>query len=164
MDSPAGGHPARHGPAPGPPPGPHAAVLNLAAAPPISMVMTSLSAPPLAFETLSAFDLAPTLERFIGDMELLAMTLTVSLRQMPEQLDGLRDAVAAGDASGAGGAAHKLKGSALTVGALRLAACCREVEVLAQASRVDGVRALMPSLEGALDAFTQAASCHLDVG
>ncbi len=124
--------------------------------------MTSHFAPAEAFHTLAAFDLGPTLERFIGDMELLAMTLTISLQQMPQQLDSLRAAVAQGDANAFGAAAHKLKGSALTVGAQRLAACCRDVEAAAHASRTEAARAIMPAMTAALEAFAQAAASHLD--
>jgi CheY-like chemotaxis protein/HPt (histidine-containing phosphotransfer) domain-containing protein len=68
----------------------------------------------------SLLDLGPGLVERIAD---------AFVRATPPLLDELRAAVGGGDAEAAGRLAHKLRGSGETVGALRLAALARRVEV-----------------------------------
>jgi two-component system sensor histidine kinase/response regulator len=54
----------------------------------------------------------------------------VFLRHVPEQLSAISKAVASGDSDALRGAAHKLKGSCLSVGVPRMAALCASLESL----------------------------------
>jgi HPt (histidine-containing phosphotransfer) domain-containing protein len=71
--------------------------------------------------------------------------------QLVEVAEG---AVRAGDAEGAGRAAHTLTSSAATMGASGLAALCNELDVIARSGSLAGgeliAAALSPSLSGAL--------------
>jgi len=62
----------------------------------------------------------------------------------------LRAACAAGQAGAAGAAAHKLKSSARSVGALALGELCVEMEKAAKADNVEALAVLLPSFEQGL--------------
>ena len=64
----------------------------------------------------------------------------------------LRGAVGAGDVECVRREAHALKGTSATIGAMRLAELCGELERRGREGAVDGATALSDRLEGALDA------------
>ena len=68
-----------------------------------------------------------------GDVSLLAKVVSGYLDRTPVQVEELKRALVAGDASSAAKTAHALKGSSGTLGALKLAALCGEIEDLAMA-------------------------------
>ncbi len=78
--------------------------------------------------------------------------LGVYLTQSRAQLDAIRQALAEGKSDAVLFAAHKLKGSASTVGALRLALLCDRAESAARSGNLDDVRSAIPELEAAFSA------------
>ena len=74
-----------------------------------------------------------------GDAAFLAELIDELLEDAPTQLESLRDAAETGDAIGARRAAHTLKGSSRTFGAVELAALCQEAERAAEAGELAGV-------------------------
>ncbi|MEI9941750.1 MAG: response regulator [Pseudomonadota bacterium] len=78
----------------------------------------SIPAPPLDGKA-GAFD--PALERSPG-------VVRVFLRHVPDQLASLASALSSNDVEGLRAAAHKLKGSCLSVGVPRMAALCASLE------------------------------------
>src|SRR5687767_1921348 len=75
------------------------------------------------------------------DPEFLAELIDDFLADAPAQLEALRHAAIAGDATSAIRAAHTLKGNSRTFGAGELAATCQEAEAAATAGELDAVLA-----------------------
>jgi HPt (histidine-containing phosphotransfer) domain-containing protein len=92
------------------------------------------------------------------DNDLLKEVVTEFFADAPQQLHNLRAAFDAGDTGAVERVAHRLKGSALAVGARQLAALCSSVESAARDG--DGGRA-SASAEG-LDRELQAARAALE--
>jgi HPt (histidine-containing phosphotransfer) domain-containing protein len=59
----------------------------------------------------------------------------------------LRIAVAEGDAGGVRQAAHTLKGSSGSLGAMKLSRMCVEAELMGRAGHLEGMRELLPQIE-----------------
>jgi CheY-like chemotaxis protein len=78
------------------------------------------------------------------------------LREEAEVREDLRAALQAGDAQRVAFVAHKLKGSAGSVGAATLTELCAEVEQRAGQGSLDGVDGLVERLEAAADAVRSA--------
>jgi HPt (histidine-containing phosphotransfer) domain-containing protein len=81
------------------------------------------------------------------------------LRLVPGQVQAIVSAAEAGDGSALAAQAHKLKGSCLSVGAIRMARICHEVEGLAEADDLPAARGFVreldvawPELRAALEA------------
>ncbi|HET7060608.1 MAG TPA: Hpt domain-containing protein, partial [Nitrosospira sp.] len=71
----------------------------------------------------------------------------------------LRNACEAGDAQAAGAAAHKLKSSARSVGALELGELSARMEQTGKAGDIKGLKALLPQFDAqlaAVDAYIDA--------
>jgi HPt (histidine-containing phosphotransfer) domain-containing protein len=73
-----------------------------------------------------------------------------------EQVAALRTAVVAGDAAGLRSAAHRLKGSALNLGALKVADHALALEETCTSGRLDDAGPLLDRLESALDEAIEA--------
>jgi PAS domain S-box-containing protein len=70
--------------------------------------------------------------------------------RVPESLDAVRDAVAAGDHEALTQAAHRLKGSALNLGLPAVGHVAYELELLGDSGAADGAAELLAALEEAL--------------
>lgn len=86
---------------------------------------------------------------FLQDAEhdYLGELITTYLESAPQLLSALRAAVTNQDAPAAQKAAHTLKGSSASLGALTLAAHCKELEMLARAGTLDGASAWLTKIE-----------------
>ncbi len=82
-----------------------------------------------------------------GEPDLLRELLTLFLRDTPERLDVVRQAVADGNLDAAARAAHSLKGSAANLGALDLHELASQTEQRARAGDTSGVRTLLEQLD-----------------
>lgn len=83
---------------------------------------TSIPAPPPAMPTAPPIDvLDPAVERSPG-------VVRVFLRHVPDQLESVASAISSADAEALRQAAHKLKGSCLSVGIPRMASLCANLE------------------------------------
>ena len=83
--------------------------------------------------------LAELLETVGGDRDFLAELVETYRADCPLLLAELGAAVAGGDAPAARRAAHTLKSTSASMGALGLAAQCREIEAAAAAGDLDGL-------------------------
>lgn len=92
-------------------------------------------------------DRATLLEELAGDEELLKEIVGLFLESGPGQLQGVRDAVAAGDASALSRNAHTLKGALAQLHADTAAAAAREVEEPARHGQMAAAVAAVPKLE-----------------
>jgi len=85
-------------------------------------------------------DVLGELRESVGDdPEFLAELIDEFVEDAPGQLESLRAAATAGDATSARRAAHTLKGNSRTFGAGDLASLCQETEAAAGAGNLDGV-------------------------
>jgi len=97
----------------------------------------------VAPEIARVLDLDGTLENLGGDPELLQELLDFFLELVPGQIEELAGVVAAGDVAAVDLQAHSIKGGAANVGAVRVAAAARELEMLAKAGSLDGAEGMV---------------------
>ena len=103
----------------------------------------------VAPEVARVLELEATLENLGGDPELLQEILDFFLEMAPQQLDDLQAAVEAGDVAAVDLQAHSMKGGAANVGAVRVSAAARDLEMLAKGGGLDGAsRALRAAARG----------------
>lgn len=72
-----------------------------------------------------------------GDQEFVKELVAAYLAESPGYLDALAIAATAGDAAAMVRPAHTVKSSSAALGAIRLAAICKQVEFAAREGRVD---------------------------
>jgi len=94
-----------------------------------------------------AIDTASALARVEGDVELLGELVALFLKELPEMLANLRDAVTAGDASAIERAAHKLKGSVGNFSAQPAFAAALKLEVLGRDANLSETEPAYAELE-----------------
>ncbi len=97
-----------------------------------------------------------------GDVEFIDDLLQTYHADAEGQIEAMQAALTAGDAETLRRAAHSLKSNSAGVGALTLAARCRELEMAAKAGelagareRIDEIRVSYASARDALNALTQ---------
>lgn len=80
------------------------------------------------------------LRQSTGDDEAFVLELIGDyIAEATGQLDGMAAAIATGDVAGIVRAAHTLKSTSASVGAMRLAGICRSLEEAGRDNRVDGL-------------------------
>ncbi len=82
-----------------------------------------------------------------GDPGLLQRLGASFARDAPRRVEALRAAVAAGDGEAVAFAAHTLRGSAATLGAIEVVAACRAIESAPLPAAAGQVEALLAELE-----------------
>jgi HPt (histidine-containing phosphotransfer) domain-containing protein len=94
------------------------------------------------------------------DDEFVRELIDAYVAEADGHIDGLAQAIAAGDVAAAVRPAHTLKSSSASVGAMRLAATCRLIEEAGRENRVDGldeqVRDAQATWAATLEAFHAA--------
>ena len=88
--------------------------------------------------------------------EVVAELVATFLAEAPVRLGDLRRGIAAGDKREVSRAAHSLKSSAATLGALDLAELCRTAEALSGAGDLAAVGAMVPAVESGYDLARRA--------
>ena len=89
-----------------------------------------------------------------GEPDILADVVQLFLADSPVMLASLSAAMEAGDGEAVSSIAHRLRGSALELGAIRMVPLCAEIELAAHSGSIAQCRALAESLEREL-----AAAC-----
>jgi len=97
-------------------------------------------------KTLAAF-----LDSLDGDVDFLKELVDAYLDSTPGLLAAMRQATAAGDAAGLQRAAHTLKSGSANMGALALAALCKQLEDMGRSGSVDGAEARIDTAAAAYD-------------
>jgi HPt (histidine-containing phosphotransfer) domain-containing protein len=100
----------------------------------------------LSPEISRVLDLPRTLENLGGDAELLREIMDFFVELVPQQIEDLSAAVQAGEVATVGLQAHGMKGGAGNVGAVRVAATARELEMLAKEGSLTGATGLVQQL------------------
>jgi len=112
--------------------------------------------------------LAELMESTGGDIGFVRELIETYLADTPVQLDAMSAAVEADDADALVRPAHTLKSSSATIGAMRLSAVARELEMAGRTGaleqtvpdRVDGARVEWTAVEGAFAAWLERASAE----
>jgi HPt (histidine-containing phosphotransfer) domain-containing protein len=101
--------------------------------------------------------LTELLESTGDDVEFVRDLLDTYLAETPEHMAAIRQALEADDAAALVRPAHTLKSSSATLGAMRLSAIGRDLEVAGRSGSLeaDG-RAMLPDVEGTWDATSEA--------
>jgi CheY-like chemotaxis protein len=97
------------------------------------------------------------------DGTIVIEVIDMFLADTPQQLDRMRQALATASAQDLRHAAHTLKSTSASVGALALAACCREIEELARDGVLDQAAPLVPhaaALFIQIDSMMRASSAY----
>ena len=97
------------------------------------------------------WDKTAALAETAGDKALLEELLTLFQQAAAEDLDRMRQAVAAGDSATALAAAHSLKGAAASLGIESIRRLAEAVEQAGQASAIAAARQALPTLRDLLD-------------
>jgi len=103
---------------------------------------------PVATEVFNDQEL---LERLFGEADLVKQIVGMYLRDAPQTMQRLRDAIATGDAKASSDAAHAVKGSALSISGKRVAAIAATMEEAGWEQDMDTIRNNLPELEVALE-------------
>ena len=101
-------------------------------------------------------ELLGALREDLGDSETLRQVVTAFLERAPRMVAELRDAAAREDQAALLAAAHGLKGTSATLGALALSEHCGELERLVRAGRLHEVRARLETVAAETDVASRA--------
>lgn len=99
----------------------------------------------------AVLDTDTPLQRLKGDIEFLHALQQVFLDDLPQKLDGLRDAVENGPMEAVLRASHSLKGASATIGAQALREAAAELEAAARAEDPHAVREAYAPIPGLAD-------------
>ena len=102
------------------------------------------------------------LQKDLGGAETLRYVISTFLEATPGLLTVLRDAAAQGDAPAIQRAAHTLKGSSATLGALGLSGRCEELERLGRTGDVQVARSMVAAVEALYGAVELALKAEVD--
>jgi HPt (histidine-containing phosphotransfer) domain-containing protein len=103
---------------------------------------------PAPAPTAEPFDCAAQLDRVEGDVELLADLIQIFLSDLPRQVDALRKAVGEQDFKGIEREAHRLRGSAGSLGAPGVSAAAARLEQSCREGIYSAARVGWAELEG----------------
>ena len=111
-------------------------------------------------EVLDQPTLAALLDSLGGDSDFLKELVDAYLDSTPGLLAAMRQAVAAGDAAGLQRAAHTLKTGSANMGALALAALCKELEEMGKLGALQDVTARIDAAAAAYEDVAAALRAH----
>ncbi|HOX24738.1 MAG TPA: Hpt domain-containing protein [Candidatus Krumholzibacteria bacterium] len=98
-------------------------------------------------------DVEGTLDNLGGDLALLRELIDFFLELAPKQLDDLQAVVDAGDVAAVDLQAHAMKGGAANVGAVKVSATARELEMLAKGGGLAGAAEIFARLRAEFTTF-----------
>ncbi len=102
------------------------------------------------------FDLAAFKKRLMDSDDLVRTIIESFLEETPVHIEGLKDCLAYGDAPGAKGQAHCIKGAAANVSGEALREIASKVENAAKAGDLNAARMYMPNLTKQYELLKQA--------
>jgi len=111
-----------------------------------------------------SFDEQAALARVAGDRGLLKEIAGIYLDSYEDMVQGVRDAVSAGDAAALKSAAHFIKGTVSNFEALQATAAARELEQMGNDGQLDGAPAKLVELEREAARLADELSAYRDAG
>lgn len=112
-------------------------------------------------ELIEQKTLAALLDNLGGDVGFLKELVDAYLDSTPGLLAAMRQAAANGDAAGLQRAAHTLKTGSATMGALALAARCKQLEDIGKSGSLDDAEARIDAAAAACDDVAAALRNHV---
>jgi len=91
-----------------------------------------------------------------GTSDLLNKVINIFLKDAPERIKTIRDALMSGDASVVQRTAHSLKSSSANVGAVHMSFLCKEIESMGRANTITHVAELLSQVETEYEAVEAA--------
>jgi len=82
-----------------------------------------------------------------GDPDIIAEVGGLFIKHSPDKVNAIMQSVEKGDARGLHTAAHSLKSSSAYVGAMRLSALAKELELMGRSNSLEGARELAQKLK-----------------
>jgi PAS domain S-box-containing protein len=106
--------------------------------------------------TLPTFDKAGMMERLMNDQDLAKEVLAIFLEDIPQQIQALKDFLAANDKQGIVLQAHTIKGAAANVGGEALREAASRMEKKAKDGKISDVQTCMTNLEKEFEKYKEA--------
>jgi PAS domain S-box-containing protein len=97
------------------------------------------------------FDRQALVARLLGDEDLAESIIAGFLKDIPQQIQVLKEHFDRSETGEAGGRAHTIKGAAANVGGMALSAAASKMEKAGNAGRMEEIAALIPELERQFD-------------
>lgn len=113
---------------------------------------------------MSSFDEQAALARVAGDRDLLREIAGIYLGSYRDMVQGVRDAVTAGDAAALRSAAHFIKGTVANFEARQATAAARELEQMGHDEQLDGAAAKLEELEREASLLADELTAYRDRG
>ena len=113
-------------------------------------------------QSQQALDWDGLIENLGGDEELAREILALFLEDTLQQIQALRDALNAQDASLVHRQGHTIKGSSANVGAMPLSETAFQIETAGKSGDLAQAASLLPQLEAQFEAFRTACTARLD--
>ena len=107
------------------------------------------------------FDAAALFEEY-GDHALVRELAQLLVDTAPAQLDAVRSAIAAGDATGLRAAAHRLRGSLVAFGVPDVVETARRLEAMGTSNEMTGAEALSTELARDVESLRDSALAWLN--
>ena len=82
-----------------------------------------------------------------GEPDVVTEFIDVFLEDLPARIERLRETVASGDPKAIRSAAHAIRGSSGSVGAVALSGLCAQLEEYASTGSIEGATALLAAIE-----------------
>ena len=114
---------------------------------PTGLGSNQVSGDAVDISVLTSFDV----EHFDGQPDLVVELIDLYFDDTPKKLDAMRHAVEAGETQSLLDAAHNLKGSSSTLGAIHMAAICSEIEEVANGNSARVTNNLLNDAEAQFD-------------
>jgi len=105
--------------------------------------------------TVPVFDRKGYLSRVMDDESFARVLIDAFLGDMPQQIETLELAIAAGDALRAGKQAHKIKGAAANMGGEAMRETAKQMEEAGNADDLDRLLSLLPALRNNFEALSR---------
>jgi two-component system, sensor histidine kinase and response regulator len=130
---------------------------------PVKKVKKALPEAPYSQNSaVPVFDEAELLKRLMNDRDLEKIIVSAFLEDMPQQIDGLKQALAAGDRKLIYRMVHTIKGGSAYLSAQSLRLEAVEAEKLSENGDLESVAAILPRIEVEFNRFKQELA-HLDI-
>ena len=96
-----------------------------------------------------------------GDPDIVAEVGGLFLKHSPDKVKAILEALETGDAKGLYLAAHSLKSSSAYIGAMRLSALAKDLEMMGRSGTLEGARNLAKRLQEEFDLATKALQAEM---
>ena len=96
-----------------------------------------------------------------GDPDIVAEVGGLFLKHSPEKVKAILEALETGDAKGLYLGAHSLKSSSAYIGALRLSALAKDLEMMGRSGALEGARDVAERLRGEFDQVVKALQAEI---